>query len=357
MDSTILIYNPLNIKENIATFDLDHTLIQPKHNKIFPKDHTDWEWKSNVKEILKLFNQSDWSIIIFTNQGGIEKGIITKENLLTKFKNIHSDLNLDITFVASLKHDYNRKPFPGMWESFIKNHKQAFYCGDAFDPTHSKLKASDLKFALNLNIPFIKNTELFKKGFQIETLHKLYFNVDPLNYIDFTSTLSSKKIKLEKLKFIQFINRFKYLFLIAPPSSGKTTFCKKYLSNYIRLSKDDYPTPSKYLKDISNYIHKNIVFDNTNYTVKSRNIIIQKLLDYNNNNNIELNQIGFIYIDTKKENSLYLNKYRHFISKGTVKLLPDIAIHKYYKSLEIPTENILRLTSWIQLENLKTVVL
>uniref|UniRef100_A0A6C0EIW6 DNA 3'-phosphatase n=1 Tax=viral metagenome TaxID=1070528 RepID=A0A6C0EIW6_9ZZZZ len=361
MDSTILIYNSQDLKENIATFDLDHTLIQPKNNKVFPTDNLDWEWKANAQSILKLFNQSGWSIVVFTNQGGVEKGLITKENLLLKFKNINSDLNLNITFVASIKHNYNRKPFPGMWNYFIKEHcfKNAFYCGDAFDPTHRKLKASDLKFALNLNIPFIKNTDLFKDGFQIETLSKLYFNVDRLNYINFTTQLPNKLIKLEKLKFIQFITPFKYLFIVAPPSSGKTTFCKKYLSNYIRLSKDNYPTPSKYMKEISNYLNSpdylnsNIVFDNTNYTSKSRDVIIQKLLD----NDVELNQIGFIYIDTAKQNSLYLNNYRHFISEGSVKLLPEIAIHKYYKSLEIPIKNTLKLSNWIQLEHLKMFIM
>ena len=38
MENSIITYNLLNFKKKIAAFDLDHTLIQPKNNKIFPKD-------------------------------------------------------------------------------------------------------------------------------------------------------------------------------------------------------------------------------------------------------------------------------------------------------------------------------
>jgi len=356
MENSIITYNILNFKNKIAAFDLDHTLIQPKNNKIFPKDKDDWEWKCNILDVLTLLDKNDWSIVIFTNQLGVKRGTITKDDLLFKFKNIHISSKLNITFIASINNNYFRKPFPGMWEYIFKKKTfhSVFYCGDAFDPNHTKLKASDLKFALNLNIPFIKNTTIFMDGFTINKLDGLYEKLDIQNFITLTS-IKRDVVKGEKIKLIQFIKKYKYLFIISPPSSGKTTFCKKYLTShqFLRLSKDDYSTPVKYLKDINIKSTNKLVFDNTNYTEKSRNKIIEVLIS----ENVSIDQIGYIYRDIKKQDSIYLNNYRCFITKGLEKLLPEVVIHKYYKSLEIPDKNCLKLSSWVDNKNIKDFII
>ena len=41
----------------------------------------------------------------------------------------------------------------------------------------------------------------------------------------------------ELYKLNEFVKDTQYLFIISPPASGKSTFCKKYLGEYIRLSK------------------------------------------------------------------------------------------------------------------------
>jgi len=68
-----------------------------------------------------------------------------------------------------------------------------------------------------------------------------------------------------------------------------------------------------------------IVFDNTN---ANRDKILSYLKDSD--------KIGYIIRNISKEQSFYLNKYRHFITKGGAKLLPDVAIHTYYKRVIYP---------------------
>ena len=37
-------FNNFYIRQKIAAFDMDHTLVKPKNNRKFPKDENDWEW-------------------------------------------------------------------------------------------------------------------------------------------------------------------------------------------------------------------------------------------------------------------------------------------------------------------------
>ena len=168
------------------------------------------------------------------------------------------------------------------------------------------------------------------------------------------TSIKKDLVKQEKIRLIQFIKKYKYLFIISPPSSGKTTFCKKYLTShqFLRLSKDDYSTPAKYLKDVNINSANKLVFDNTNYTEKSRNLIIKVLISQG----VSIDQIGYIYRDMPKKDSIYLNNYRCFITKGQEKLLPEVVIHKYYKSLEIPTKNCLKLSFWLDNKNIKDFI-
>jgi len=356
----IVLFNITKCSNKIAAFDLDHTLIEPNHKKIFPKDYDDWLWKPNIKCILKLLNSSGWTIVVFTNQGGKN---ISREGLLYKFNNIKDDIDIDICFIASIARNYNRKPFPGMWNQYKQEilnqfnidikHFKSFYCGDAFDNNHKALKANDLKFSININVPFIKNIDLFNQDFNSNNLENLYYHIDYKKLLP-SFEYCQNKVNSEKLALIQFIKKFRYIFLVSPPSSGKTTFCKKYLviKNYLRLSKDEYKEKDYYTTIDLNYNTDKLVFDNTNYLKKSRDKILKILYK----NGVQDNEIGYIYRDISKESAFYLNSYRHFISKGKYQLIPEIAIHKYYKSLELPNKNIIKLSNWIDLISLEKFV-
>ena len=355
---SIIELNQYEIKnyQGFACFDLDHTVIKPSSGRVFPKDRDDWKFMDNVVSTLKTFHNAGWLVIIFTNQSGLKTSKkFTIEDFKYKLTNIANNLDINIKFLASLEKDYFRKPMLGIWEkiqnefNYIdQHHITKFYCGDAFN-IHDKLRASDLRFAWHAKIDFIYPCELFKKDFTIEMLKQAIessrteFNNTIEHYKQLISSYFMPEDHNNLLTISQFKNKYKYIFIISPPSSGKSTFCKKYLSDFIQLSKDDYKTKAKYIKAVIDNKDKKIVFDNTNYTDKSRKEIIDILVSYN----ININDIGFIIRDVSKPLSMYLNNYRCMITKGEHKLIPDVAIHSYFKNVSYPKNNFIKLPSMI----------
>ena len=375
---TTIIYNTIsninsqnnkNVNKNTfkkyACFDLDHTLIRPKEGHIFPKNRDDWELMDNVKDILNILYKNNWIIIIFTNQLGVEKNYITRKDLNIKFKNIVDKIGIEIYIIASTKKDIYRKPYLGMW-NIVKNKLNIdlnkdyiFYCGDAFQIHDVKLRGSDLKFAMNIGIQFLKPDEIFilKDKFDIENFTKKIENkIENKKIIEFKEKLIYERFNYidddiytnDYYKIKNYVENYKFLFIISPPSSGKTTFSKNILEkefNYVRLSKDDYKTISQYKKAVKQHLEKRdkIVFDNTNSKNKGRNELIALI----EKAGYTINDIGYIYRDVKKKDSMYLNKYRFYKTNGEHKLLPEVAIHSYYKNLELP-EN----TNYITVSNM-----
>jgi len=334
-----------------ACFDLDHTLIKPKSGKVFPIDKNDWILMDNIKDTLTQFNNKDWIIIVFTNQSSIDKKI-SKMDFIYKLDTISNSLSVNIKFIVSTQNDYYRKPQSGMWD-IIENEFSyfdtsiKFYSGDAYHPDNKKLNASDYKFAYNKNIPFLLPEILFNGSFEINHINKIIkkdrlkiSTYELYKFIPETDEVYNKNVELLN----EFIKNYHYLFIISGPSTGKTSFCKKYLSNYIRLSKDDYKTVTEYKKSILKNINNKLIFDNTNTNYKSRKIITDILI----NSGIEIDKIGYIIREVPKEISLYLNKYRSFITKGKIEVIPDVAIHSYYKNVEYPKDNYIKLSHMIQ---------
>ena len=322
------------VSNKVAAFDLDYTLITTKSGRRFPKNKDDWRLiNKSIKSKLNQLHLDKYTIIVFTNQKNLEKRI-TKKDFKEKLANIANEIDVPMIFYISLKNDYMRKPFPGMFEHHNKKFCSpislsiSFYVGDAWSKTEC-FSDSDLCFAKNCGLNFYKYEEFF-------TLDK------PNIYNDNCFTLSvDKNFVKNQIRLNNFIKDKKLLFIISSPASGKTTFCKQFLKDYIRLSKDDYNTPVKYRKIIQKNQDKKLVFDNTNSTVSARNKILSYLKKTDN--------VGYIVRIVPKKETLYLNQYRHFISNGTIKLLPNVAIHTYYKHVDFPTgPNVFTINStWI----------
>ena len=66
--------------------DLDGTLIKTKSGEIFPKGIWDMEFKFDVLDAIKKLNLD--YILIVSNQGGIESGIVNEFNFRTKLEYI-----------------------------------------------------------------------------------------------------------------------------------------------------------------------------------------------------------------------------------------------------------------------------
>lgn len=80
----------INKLSEIATFDLDWTLIKPKKGK-HPKDKDDWVFLPGVKDKLIELNKNGVTIIIFTNQSSTK---FVLEDLTHKINNMSKELNV-----------------------------------------------------------------------------------------------------------------------------------------------------------------------------------------------------------------------------------------------------------------------
>ena len=135
---------------------------------------------------------------------------------------------------------------------------------------------------------------------------------------------------------------------VGSPASGKSTFWKTHLSDYIRINRDTLKSRERCLKEAEKAMEKGdcLVIDNTNPTKRDRQYFIELAKDFGNFIesfyfitcfplgydvrafffNIEKN-LAF-HLDSLRE----INKYRQHFS-GKVGAIP---IHFFFKNLEKP---------------------
>ena len=310
------------ITNKAAGFDLDGTLIRTKSKRRFPKDKYDWIlMNERVKSKLKGLYEDGYTIIVFTNQKNLEKRM-KKSDFRDKCMSIQQKLEVPLIFYVSLQNNYMRKPFPGMFEHYVGKliepliFGESFYVGDAWSKTEC-FSDSDACFAKNCRLSFYKAGEFF--GSAAPNVYD----------IGLPQLSRDKQFVTHQLQLAAFIADKQYLFIVGAPATGKTAFCTKYLPDYVRLSKDDYKTPARYRTVIQENIDDKLVFDNTNSTASSRGRILSYLED--------TEKVGYIVRNVPKKEAMYLNKYRHFITRGKVALLPEVAIYTHYKRLAVPT--------------------
>ena len=116
-----------------ACFDMDWTLTRPVRG-LFPKDDKDITLLPRRLEVLKKLYNSQWTIVIFTNQ--LSKGTEARSNVLGRLQKVIrllEDGGLKIVMFASLAEDEYRKPNIGMWEKFVEiaGDTSGFYVGDS----------------------------------------------------------------------------------------------------------------------------------------------------------------------------------------------------------------------------------
>lgn len=141
--------------------DLDGTLITTKSGRKFPKDIHDWEFRPHVLDIAEQAKKDGLLLIIVTNQGGIEKGILKEVDFKEKIRCLSEQLAIKTGFkraedlffyyaTTTRSNDYNRKPNPGMAYRAALDHglvlKECLMIGDASGKpgNHS---ADDVNFA------------------------------------------------------------------------------------------------------------------------------------------------------------------------------------------------------------------
>lgn len=319
--------------DKIAAFDLDGTIIKTISGKTFPMSFDDWQYTfSEVPKTLQTLHNQGYQLVLITNQAGISTGQTDLASFKEKLKQIIHSLNLPIqVFISSEKNEF-RKPMPNIWEFFkkcnqFKHQLSGFYCGDAAGRIKGYNRKKDFNitdryFAHNIGISFLTPEEIFinSKPFLYEdpyetqiTLNKYYPSEQypmPKNYCD-----------------------PHLIIMVGSPASGKTRLSQHIFSHHIHLNNDIIKNSQQLKKKFNESLEKcqNIVIDNTNP---------QKILrqEYIQNAKIKGYKIYCYYFDLPKLLTMHLNKMRFLITNGQKKV-PEIAIHTYFKKLQIPDQN------------------
>ena len=323
----------------LASFDLDHTLIKPKDNRVHPKSIDDFElvFENIIDKLTELYKQN-YNIVIFSNQSdllSIEKQE-KKKIVLGRIEKLIDLLGFEISIFISTQKNIFRKPNLGMLDFFIEktniklDYKNSYYVGDAGGRIKTKqgkkdFACSDRMFAINANLKFYTPEEFFIENYN-ENIKYVCINKAE------TLFLNGKNLELEISKQedkIKKIIKNNIIFFQGPPASGKS-----YLSNrleklgYNIISQDRLGTKAKVISEFKKLLkdmNNKIVLDNTNGSKKYRNSFTEIL-------NKQNREYVLINIDISKEQSFFLNNYRSKVQNITA--LPDVAIHSYFKRLE-----------------------
>ncbi|ORZ38188.1 polynucleotide kinase 3 phosphatase-domain-containing protein [Catenaria anguillulae PL171] len=181
----ILTYKNPAASPNIAAFDLDKTLITPKHGAKFPRHKDDWHVLfagTAIHDKLRATVANGFKLVVFTNQAGINGSQAKLDEFLHKARNVALHFNVPMQFFIATKKDIFRKPAPGMWDQLVHhfnldplsgkpitiNVATSFFVGDAAGRPHAWKRGAkkdfadtDRKFALNAGIAFHTPEEFF----------------------------------------------------------------------------------------------------------------------------------------------------------------------------------------------------
>ena len=333
----------------IENFDKEKPMISFDYDDTLCKKFTS-QMLDNVKSTILNLNKS-YNICIFTNQMGISKGKTTHQEIRSRFetfiKSLYtSECTLNLQIFYSSEDDNYRKPMVGMFDLMYKllnPYDIKYYCGDA-GGRKGDFSCSDLYFANNCKIEFKTPEEVFNNetpstslcSKQLKSL-QLYSDdkwkngrLDNLRELFkyYSPDLVDKQIKIDTdLKNL--------IIFIGPQGCGKSTMTnylsKKY--NFSIINGDLQKTKTNMKKMFKKYQNSEdisgIIIDNTTPTQESRKEWINLL------ENKEKWHISIIYINVDKLISFHLTKYRQCFTGFKI---PSVAIHSYYKKLEIPSQ-------------------
>lgn len=254
----------------VASFDMDDTLIKVKSGAKFPKNADDWLfWSDEVPKRLVELDKEGYKLVIFTNQNGITKGHTSAQDIQTKIQNFCETSGVKIqAFIASADDEY-RKPSTTMWDLLESTYngkvkidkKASFFCGDAAGrktKTHKDFSDTDLKYALNVDVPF-QTPEVCFLGEKEEKIEVKGFNPKSV-------PTTGELVEGEKgVKEFPYVEKEMIIFC-GPPGGGKSTFWQTYLQKYERVNRDTLKTKEKCYKVAEEAIlkGKSVVIDNTN---------------------------------------------------------------------------------------------
>lgn len=357
--------------EKILVLDLDWTLIQPEVGKKFPVSEDDWGFRFPTKKV-KDYSKKGYKIAIFSNQKSTFDGklLINFDNFKNRVVKIAKALRIPVYILAAPKDDFFRKPCPGMW-NYLVNHlngdikvdkSKCIFVGDAAGRQRQGKKSgdfsdSDLKMAVNAGIDFQTPEQFFQgKDFDKDAAIKRMSqkSYDPAQLMKGAEVIrEANKTSWDKLRrFFEGkteegrTNLPRILMFSGSPSSGKSSLARKILrmanqksTGWELFSLDTIKDKAKMRSLISKLLMDSeeggAIIDCTNGNLNPRS-------DWITLAQMHKTPIWCIQLLTEKPLAFHLNnlrKARQSIQPNyNSKHVPNVAIHRYFKSWEEPTK-------------------
>lgn len=314
----------------LAAFDMDSTLIKTKSGAKFAKSRDDWDWwDPSVPDKLRELHSQGMSILIFTNQSGIEKKRADPAAITGKIDDVIQELDIPVTVFIATAADVYRKPAIGMLKMYCDmrgsplNYEKSFYCGDAAGRPKRRgaprdFSCSDRKFAMNCGLMFFTPEEFFLgqpapeqwdwRSTPPEELFQRYTQPQPAIEADMCQEM---------------------IVLVGSPASGKTTVARSLEDeNTVWINQDTLKTKAKCIKACREALRagQSVIIDRTNPKASDRAEFIALASEI---------PLRCVWMATPREMSDHMNLYRER-SKG-VRRIPDVVLNTYYSRLEEPT--------------------
>ena len=298
--------------DKYACFDLDGTIVCSMSGTKYIKNKEDWKFKyDTVKEVMHIYKNKNYRIVIFTNQAGIK--LVGIDNWKAIISNIVANLGIDIDIYVATNYDLYRKPFPSMWNMYVANKQvnvKSFYCGDACGRTDD-FSDSDYKFALNCNLRFYTPDELFKKTKYFER-PKILYNVNFKKYM----MVENPDIDILPHDIIVLVGNY---------ASGKTHFMNRY------LLPNGYVCSDSHIQKLIDS-GKSIVVDDIHLGKKDR----KKYIELAKQNNYTCRCINIVCPISM---AIHNSRYRHLVTNGKCKIISDEIINQYRDRFECPMKD------------------
>lgn len=157
--------NKESYKNKALFLDYDGTLRETTEdaNEMYPVKPSEVAVRPTVANVLKRYKDDGYVLLGVSNQSGIGKGVLTKEDVESCFDETNRQIGIDIEY-SYCPHKvppvscYCRKPQSGMVVNYINKHEidvsKSIFVGDM---------TSDKTCATRLGIPFVHADDFFKE--------------------------------------------------------------------------------------------------------------------------------------------------------------------------------------------------